>query len=123
MKIETKNILNTIAQIIFDKKGFNITAIDVKGLSSITDYIIIAEGNVDRHVQAIASAVTEDLKKIGLVPTKVEGRSSGDWIVIDYNNIMIHLFMPELREKYHLENIFIDSKIIDLEIDIKGSYE
>ncbi len=106
--------LNKAAQIIVDKKGFNILALDVRGLSSITDYILIAEGNVDRHVAAIAHAIMEGM---GEKPLYVEGLQTGDWVVIDYSEIMIHLFMPGLREKYQLERLYPDSKIVELDID------
>jgi len=110
--------LQLIAQILFDKKGVNIFALDVRGHSSITDYLIIAERNVDRHVQALASSVIDTLKKEKISPYIVEGKEAGDWIVIDYVNIMVHLFMPGLREKYQLEKLWPEGKIIDLHIDI-----
>lgn len=109
-------ILNKIAQVIYDKKGFNILALDVRGLSSITDFIIIAEGNVDRHVSAIARAVEEELRKTGERPFCVEGAEEGDWVVVDYSSIMVHIFQPGFREKYKLETLWKESKIVDLEI-------
>ena len=65
--------LTTVAQAIYDKKGMNILAIDVRGISSLTDYVLIAEGSVDRHVTAIAHAVIDALKKVGERPFQVEG--------------------------------------------------
>lgn len=110
--------LTTAAQAIFDKKGVNILALDVKGVSSLTDYILIAEGNVDRHVTALAHTVIDTLKKEGERPFMVEGLESGDWVVIDYLEFMVHIFMPGLREKYRLEELFRDGKIVDLPIKI-----
>jgi ribosome-associated protein len=109
-------ILNTIAQTIYDKKGKNILALDVKGVSSLTDYVLIAEGNVDRHVIAIAQSVMDEMKKEGERPFMVEGLETGDWVVLDYLEYMVHLFMPGLREKYRLEELFRDGKIVDLQI-------
>ncbi|MBA3958322.1 MAG: ribosome silencing factor [Parachlamydiaceae bacterium] len=108
--------LNAIAQAIYDKKGSNILALDVRGISSLTDYVIIAEGNVDRHLIAILYAIKEKLHKAGLSPMYVEGERSGDWIVADYGEIVIHLFQTEYREKYALENLWRKAGIIDLEI-------
>lgn len=119
MKIDSEELLNIIAQIIFDKKGFNILALDVKGLSSIADFIIIAEGNVDRHVKAIAEAIIDDLKKEGVAPYRVEGKVGGDWIIIDYHGILVNLFMPGLRDRYQLEKLFSKGQIVDLKIDIE----
>lgn len=110
--------LNAIAQIIYDKKGINILAIDVQGLSTITDYLLIAEGNVDRHVSSLAHAVIEGLKEMGGPQVlHTEGLKSGDWVVLDYGEIMVHLFMPGLRERYALEHLWPESKLIDLTID------
>jgi len=118
MKVSPLEMLNTIAQVIYDKKGFNILALDVKGISSISDYIVIAEGNVDRHVAAIGKAIEDELREKGIKPVHVEGFKTGDWVVLDYSDVMVHLFMPGLREKYSLERLWNESKIVDLEIDI-----
>lgn len=110
--------LFAIAQVIYDKKGMNILALDVNGISSITDYVIIAEGNVDRHVAAIGRSIIDDLNERNIAVLHVEGLKSGDWVVLDYGGIMVHLFMPGLREKYCLERLWSDSKIVDLAIDV-----
>lgn len=109
--------LNRIAQVIYDKKGINILALDVKDISSITDYVVIAEGNVDRHVIALARAIIDELRDEGRRPLHAEGLQVGDWVVLDFGGIMIHLFEPGLREKFSLEKLWSESKIVDLEID------
>ena len=113
------DILNNIAQIIFDKKGCNILALDIRNISTLADYVIIAEGNIDRHLKAIAQAIEFEMKKVGLSPLYVEGGQSGDWIVLDYGDIAIHLFIPEMREKYALEKLWKEGKIVDLKIQIE----
>jgi ribosome-associated protein len=118
MSIPEMAVLNRIAQVIFDKKGMNILGLDVRGISTLTDYVIIAEGNVDRHVVAIADAITLALKEEGYKPIHIEGHQSGDWIVIDFLNIMVHLFMPGLREKYRLEDLWKEGQILDFKINI-----
>lgn len=114
MKKDPKELISIITQTIYDKKGFKILALDVKGISTITDYIIVAEGNVDRHVIAIAKAVEEELKKCGETPCYIEGMCNGDWIVMDYLDIMVHLFMPGLRDKYQLERLWSEGKLLEL---------
>jgi ribosome-associated protein len=123
MKENPIMLLNIIAQTVFDKKGFNILALDVKGISTIADYLLIAEGNVDRHVKALASTIVEELAKHGIRPIHVEGLKEGDWIVIDYVDIMVHLFMPGLREKYQLERLWQAGKIIDVKINVGNEVE
>jgi len=111
-----KKILNAIAQTIFDKKGFNIIALDVRGLSSLTDYMIVAEGNIDRHVKAIGSAVSQTLREMNNPPWHTEGDKVGDWLVIDAGDVIVHLLTPELREKYGIEFLWKEAKIVDLDI-------
>lgn len=110
--------LNAAAQAIFDKKGSNILALDVHEISTLTDYVIIAEGNIDKHVIAIAHGVIEQLEKLGQTPFYVEGIQTGDWVVIDYLHFMIHIFMPGLRDKYQLEQLWREGHIVDLQIDV-----
>ncbi|KIA77956.1 Ribosomal silencing factor RsfS [Parachlamydia acanthamoebae] len=118
MKMNDSNekILNVIAQAIFDKKGSNILALDVRDVSTLTDYFVIAEGTVDRHVTSIASTILDAVKPLGLTPLHVEGKD-GEWVIIDFGDILIHLFVPELREKYALESLFGKARIVDLVID------
>lgn len=115
----SKRALNCAAQAIFDKKGINILALDVHGISNLTDYVLIAEGNVDRHVIALANEVIDTLEKEGEHPIHVEGLDTGDWVVIDYLDYMIHIFQPGLRDKYRLEEIFRDGEIIDLNLNLE----
>lgn len=118
MKKSPLESINLVAQTIYDKKGFNILALDVRGLSSITDYLIIAEGNVDRHVTAIGKAIVDELDKQGEDPIHVEGFQTGDWVVLDYTDFIVHIFMPGFREKYSLERLWKESQIVDLKIDV-----
>jgi len=121
MKKTSLQTLNKIAQVVFDKKGFNILALDVRGLSSITDFLLIAEGNVDRHISSISRAVEDELEKKGEKPVLTEGVKTGDWAVLDYGEIVVHIFSPGLRERYSLERLWEDSKIVDLDIDVSSS--
>ncbi|EKE22157.1 MAG: hypothetical protein ACD_7C00036G0002 [uncultured bacterium] len=118
--MNSNKLINLIAQSIYDKKGFNILALDVRGISSITDYVIIAEGSVERHNKAIASEIIEQLKKVNEIPYQAEGMTEADWIVIDYLNIIVHVFKPCLREKYSLEKLWQEAKIIDLAIKVEN---
>lgn len=118
----TKTILKTldlVAQAIFDKKGFNIIALDVRGFSTMTDFFIIAEGNINRHIKGIAQTIEDVLRESGHKIMHIEGAKTSDWIVMDYSDIVIHLFTSELREKYSLEQLWKEAKIVDLHIDVK----
>jgi ribosome-associated protein len=110
-------LVKDLAQALDDKKGANIMALDVRGISSMTDYFLIAEGNVERHVKALAGAVQERMKEHGDQPAYVEGLEIGDWVVIDCWSVVVHLFVPQLRQKYQLERLWTEAKLIDLDLD------
>lgn len=118
MKKDPRLVLNQIAQTLFDKKGTNILALDVRGVSTLTDYFVMCEGNVDKHVIALAKSVIETLKKEGETPSQVEGLDQGDWVVVDYMDLVIHLFKPGVREKYRLEELWQAGEVVDLEITL-----
>lgn len=110
--------LTVAVQAIYDKKGFNILVLDVRDICTMTDYFIIAEGNVDRHVSALAGTVQEALAKEKLHPFHIDGQKESDWMVLDYGDIVVHLFIPELREKYALEELWRAGKVVDIKISI-----
>lgn len=112
-----EELLNTIGQAIFDKKGSNIIALDVRGISTMTDFYVIAEGNVERHVKAIHNTILDAMHQKGHRALHVEGVRESDWIVIDFGEIVIHLFTPDMREKYALENLWKEGKIVDVKIN------
>jgi ribosome-associated protein len=118
--MNTKSIalLNEIAQAIYDKKGMNTLVLDVRGISTMADYFVIAEGNVDRHVRALAGEIKDAMHAHQLRPFHCEGEQSGDWVVLDFGEIVIHLFIPEMREKYALEELWKKSKVVDVQIKL-----
>lgn len=118
MNEDSSVILDVIAQTIFDKKGFNTLALDVSGISSLTDFFVIAEGNVDRHVASIAKGLIDELEQMGEKPLRVEGLLHGDWVVIDLGHVIIHLFESGLREHYSLESLWPEARVVDVRIDV-----
>lgn len=122
MKIQPddKARLDAIAQIIYDKKGSNILALDVRQISSLTEYFVIAEGNVERHVTAIAKALIDEEAKLAIKVYHKDGLTSGDWVVIDFGYIIVHLMTPQIREIYDLEHIWRAGLIVDLNIQLEN---
>lgn len=110
--------LNKLAQALYDKKGMNILAIDLQAVSTMTDFFLIAMGSVDRHVKALAKAILDAEAEEGRKPYQVEGEANGDWIVLDFGDIVVHLFNPDMRERFSLEEVWNEGKIVDLKIDI-----
>lgn len=111
-------LLNQLAQAIYDKKAANIVALDVRGLSSMTDYLLVAEGSVDRHVKALSEEVLKTLDQLNIKPSHVEGTQESDWIVIDCWDVVVHLFVPQLRGRYQIERLWQEAKVVNLELDL-----
>lgn len=118
LKNGASKLLDVIAQAIFDKKGVNILALDVAGISTMTDNLVIAEGNVDRHLKALCSSVLDAMKQRGCAPLHVEGNNDSDWVIIDFGDIVVHLMTAEMREKYAIEQLWKEGRIVDLNIII-----
>jgi ribosome-associated protein len=92
-----------------ERKASNVAVLDLKGISSATDYFVIATGNSDVQVKAIADHVVDELKKDGVRPQHVEGMSGGRWVLIDYIDFVVHVFHPQARSFYQLENLWGDA--------------
>lgn len=83
--------------------------LDLRGLSDATDYFLIASGDSDVHTRAIAENVLEKMKAAGFRPTGVEGQGQGRWILMDFVNVIVHIFLPRVREFYQLETLWGDA--------------
>ena len=87
----------------------------MKGTSSFTDYFFICSGRSDRQVQAIAQGIEETLRKEGIRPLGMEGVSGGKWVLMDYEDVVVHIFLEPIRKFYDLEGLWIDAQRIELE--------
>lgn len=92
-----------------ERKALDVAVLDLQGISSATDYFVIASGNSDVQVKAIADHVVDELKKDGVRPQHVEGMSGGRWVLIDYIDFVVHVFHPQARAFYQLENLWGDA--------------
>jgi ribosome-associated protein len=89
-----------------DRKGRNIVAIDVSRTSAVTDYMVIASGTSNRHVKALIDRVTECSKAAGTQPLGIEGRDSGEWVLLDLGDVIVHVMQPDARAFYDLERLW-----------------
>ena len=96
-----------------DKKGENISVIDISGISPLADYFIITNGTSDSQVQALVDNVEEKMHKAGHSQIQREGMQSGNWVLLDYGDVVVHVFDKENREFYHLERIWRDGKKVE----------
>ena len=112
--METLELVKKVASALEDKKAEDITVIDIREVSSIADYFIIANGNNANQLVAMQDAVDEALYKAGLHAKQIEGNNKSTWILMDYEDIIVHLFSKEDRLFYDLERIWRDGKIIEM---------
>ena len=89
-----------------DLKGKNIVQLDVREMTDVTDTLIIASGTSNRHVKSMAKNVVEDSKKLGYMPLGVEGIDAGDWVLVDFGDIVVHVMQEETRNFYELEKLW-----------------
>lgn len=111
---EAINMLKTAYKALDDKKAYDIKILDIKKISSIADYMVIADGTNKNQVQAMCDAVTEEMGKAGFLSKSIEGYSEGGWILLDYYDIIIHIFSDEARRFYDIERIWSDGKYVDI---------
>lgn len=91
---------------VLQRKAKNIVILNVKEISSFTDYLLICSGTTDRQVQAVSAAIQEYLKKEGIRPLGVEGEANAEWILLDYDDVVISVFQESARSFYGLENLW-----------------
>src|SRR5580693_1950276 len=89
-----------------DMKAVNVRVLDVRGLTDIADTMVIASGNSDRHVRSIAERVVEQAKAAGFRPLGTEGARDGEWVLVDLQDILVHVMLPRIREFYGLERLW-----------------
>lgn len=98
-----------------EKKAVNVRILEVQGISTLTDYLVIASGTSDRQVQAVADSVHLGLKKEhATLPLGIEGMNEGRWVLIDYGDVMVHVFQEQVREFYDLDGLWSEAADIDI---------
>jgi len=110
---KTKSLLCLSAAI--ERKAYDPVLLELKGITSFTDYFLLCSGKSDRQVQAIAQAIEETLREEGIRPLGQEGMREGKWVLIDYEDVVVHIFLDPVRKFYDLEGLWIDAPRIDLQ--------
>ncbi len=107
--------VNTIVKAIDGKKGKDIMVLDIGGLTTLTNYFVIATGGSNKNVQAICDEVEEKMSGLGAKVWTKEGYDSGEWILLNYDDVIVHIFQAEPREFYKLEHIWKDAPQVDID--------
>ncbi len=103
---DTNSLLNTLTSLLDDAKAIDIVHIDVSTQTTITDYMLICSGRSSRHVKAIAESLMEQMKTNGMPATHHNGLMGGEWVIIDFGDVIVHVMQPETRSFYHLEDLW-----------------
>jgi ribosome-associated protein len=101
-----EGVVEVVERALEDIKAVNVRVLDVRKLTDIADTLVIASGNSDRHVRSIADRVVEFAKKAGYRPMGVEGERDGEWVLVDLQDVIVHIMLPRVREFYRLESLW-----------------
>ena len=102
-------------ELAMERKAQELAVLDLRGISSATDFFLLGSGTSDIQVRSIAEHIIEELKKEGVRPGHVEGLEGGRWVLIDYIDFVVHIFHPQARSFYQLETLWGDARCLDLE--------
>lgn len=109
------NFAQEVAKAADEKKASDVTLLDVRGFSTICDFTLICSGENDKQTQAIAASIEDHCRvNFGRKPVGVEGRQTGQWILLDYGDLIVHIFLRELRDYYQLEKLWPKAPVISV---------
>lgn len=112
--MNSEELAKKIVRLLDSKKGMDIVGVDIHRLTTIGDYFILVTGTSSPHVKALAEEVEDTLAKEGLEPRRIEGAQSATWILMDYQDVILHIFTKETREFYNMERLWSDAPRLDL---------
>jgi ribosome-associated protein len=110
--LDPGQLARVAADIAYDKKASDVLLLDIRELTTIADYFIICNGNNARQIAAIAEAIEEELRKQGARLLNREGVAESGWLILDYGDIIVHIFGPKEREYYRLERLWSEAKTV-----------
>ncbi len=114
-EFDTEALALAIVEAAWEKKARGVRVLDVRGIVSYTDFLIVCHGTSERHVQTIADSVIADLRPVKVRPLGVEGRDVGDWILVDFADAVLHVFNEPTRADFGLESIYSDAPRMPLD--------
>lgn len=104
--MQTEELLEIVKTTLDENKGRDVKVIDVRGKTSVTDYMVLATGTSERHLKALSDHVLEQAKKHDFKPLGVEGRQTGEWVLVDLGDVVVHVMSAQTREFYQLEKLW-----------------
>ncbi|MGH8293307.1 MAG: ribosome silencing factor [Gammaproteobacteria bacterium] len=104
--MQAEALRDLVSSALRDMKGTDIRALDVRGLTALTDFMVIASGTSDRHVKSLARHVQDEARRAGVKPMGVEGEAEGEWVLVDLRDVVVHVMRPQVRDFYNLEKLW-----------------
>ncbi len=104
--MQTKELLKMVENVLDERKGQNITILDVVGKTTVTDFMVVATSTSERHAKALTGYVLEKVKENGFTPLGVEGQQGSDWVLLDLGDVILHVMTAQAREFYQLEKLW-----------------
>ncbi|MBE3588344.1 MAG: ribosome silencing factor [Thermoanaerobacteraceae bacterium] len=118
MTIDPRALVGVVVKAAEDKKAQDITVLEISRISVIADYFVIMSGRSSTHVQAIAEKIMDALEeRAGLVPRR-EGLREGQWVLLDYGDVVVHIFQESERQFYNLERLWGDARVVDVPVNL-----
>lgn len=113
--MEPFELAKTAAKLLDEKKAENISVIKIDDISSLADYFVIANGRGSTHVRSLSDELEEKLKQQGVTPVRIEGYRSDNWVLMDYDSVVVHVFTQEGRDFYDLDRLWADGQRVEWE--------
>lgn len=110
--MQLEQLRDLVVETLNDMKARDISVMDVRGKTAVTDYMIVASGTSDRHVKAVAETVAYRAKEAGESPIGTEGVADGEWALVDLNGVVLHVMLPKVRDFYNLERLWMAPALV-----------
>ncbi len=104
--MNSEQVRTLVEEALDDLKAINVVTMDVSELTDVMDYLVIASGSSSRHVKSLANNVSVEVKKHGVRPLGIEGEKTGDWVLLDLGDVVVHVMLPDMRDLYDLERLW-----------------
>lgn len=105
--MQGEQLVDLVTEALDAMKAQQIRVLDVRGKTPLTDYMVIASGTSNRHVQSLADSVAFKARQAGIIPLGIEGQESQEWVLVDLNDVIVHVMLPKVRDFYNLERLWL----------------
>ncbi|MSP11754.1 MAG: ribosome silencing factor [Chloroflexi bacterium] len=110
--VSSLDVAHSVVNAVESKKGSDILVLDLRSVSVIADFFVIVTGDNERQIKAIADHIFEDLKEQGKSPYRKEGSAASGWVIVDYSDVVVHIFAPQERTYYQLERLWSEANVV-----------